>query len=195
SPDHPGATAHLVSLFECPSDWSNPGREMYLANGIIVPPPPPPFQAFYVGRYACTSYAANGLVFRSNRAQYPATFQDGTSNTTLSAEKYQLCGDVPTLWGYGGNGSITPPFAFLPLPGGAATAKFAPDVALWLNAAGQVVGKVGLDAPGRGSVAKPVPFQLAPRRADRDPRRPPGAPGGGARAARPAGRGRPGGGR
>jgi prepilin-type N-terminal cleavage/methylation domain-containing protein len=165
---NPGAASHRVPLLECPSDASNPGRATYLANGLIVPPPPPPFAAAFVGRYACTSYAANGLVFRSNRATFPETFQDGTSNTVLIAEKYQLCGDVPNLWGYGGNGSINPSFAFLPLPGGAVTAKFAPDVALRLNGAAQVVGKLGFDAPGPGTVAKPVPFQLAPRGVDCD---------------------------
>jgi prepilin-type N-terminal cleavage/methylation domain-containing protein/prepilin-type processing-associated H-X9-DG protein len=164
----PGATAHRVALYECPSDASNPGGQTYLANGLIVPPPPPPFLAFYLGRYACTSYAANGLVFRSNCAAFPASFGDGTSNTIIVGEKYQLCGATPNLWGYGGNGSINPSFAFLPLPGGAATAKFAPDVALMANATGQVVGKVGLDAPGPGTVVKPVPFQVAPRRADCD---------------------------
>jgi prepilin-type N-terminal cleavage/methylation domain-containing protein/prepilin-type processing-associated H-X9-DG protein len=180
---NPGAAGRLVPLYECPSEASNLGRATYVVHGVVVPAPPPPFQAVFVGRYACTSYAANGLVFRSNRALFPASFGDGTSNTILIAEKYQFCGGVPNLWGFGGNGSNNPSFAFLPLPGGAATAKFAPDVALWLNDTAQVVGKVGLDAPGPGTVVKPVPFQAAPRRADCDPSLPQSAHAGGMQVA------------
>jgi prepilin-type N-terminal cleavage/methylation domain-containing protein len=165
----PGVASHRVALFECPSEASNTGAATYLAKGAVVPPPPPPFAAFFVGRYACTSYAANGLVFRSNHAQFPTTFTDGTSNTILVGEKYQVCGGITNLWGYGGNGDVNPSFAFLPLPGGAATAKFAPDVALRLNGTAQVVGKLGIDVPGPGRVVKPVPFQVAPRGTDCDP--------------------------
>jgi prepilin-type N-terminal cleavage/methylation domain-containing protein len=180
---NPGAAGRLVALWECPSDASNPGRATYLADSLVVPPPPPPFQAAFVGRYGCTSYAANGLVFRSNSAAFPATFQDGTSNTILIGEKYQVCGETCNLWGYGGNGAGNPSFAFLPLPGGAVTAKFAPDVALRVNGAGRVVGKVGFDEPGAGTVVKSVPFQVAPRRADCDPSLPQTAHAGGMQVA------------
>jgi prepilin-type processing-associated H-X9-DG protein len=159
---NPGATMHPVALFECPSDASNPGRQSYPANGFITPPPPPPFQATYLGRHACTSYAANGLVFRTNSALLPATFQDGTSNTILFAEKYPFCNGIANLWGYGGFGPGNPSFAFLPLPGGVPTDKFTPDVPLRLNGSAQVYGKVGLDSAGPGVVTKPVPFQVAP---------------------------------
>jgi prepilin-type N-terminal cleavage/methylation domain-containing protein len=65
---------------------------------------------------AATSYAANALVFATNfngntflpasgkgQARIPATFQDGTSNTIVFAEKYGYCavGNAPntgTLW-------------------------------------------------------------------------------------------------
>jgi prepilin-type N-terminal cleavage/methylation domain-containing protein len=164
----PGTAGHLIPLFECPSDPSNPGRQTYVIDDTVIPSPPSPFQAHFVGRYACTNYAANGLVFRGNASRLPATFQDGTSNTVLFAERYQVCDDAENLWGYGGNGRDNPSFAFLPLPGGFTTEKFTPDVPLRLNGSGQVFGKVGLDAAGLGTVTKPVPFQVAPRPADCD---------------------------
>jgi prepilin-type processing-associated H-X9-DG protein len=73
------------------------------------------------------------------------------------------------MWGYGGNANVNPSFAFLPLPGGTTTDKFAPDVPLRVNPAGQVFGKIGLNTPGPGTVTRPVPFQVAPRSADCDP--------------------------
>jgi prepilin-type N-terminal cleavage/methylation domain-containing protein len=164
----PGAAGHPLALFECPSDASNPGRQTYVIDDTVIPSPPPPFLAHFVGRYACTNYAANGLVFRGNASRLPATFADGTSNTILLAERYQVCDDADNLWGYGGNGRDNPSFAFLPLPGGFTTEKFAPDVPLRLNGSGQVLGKVGLDSPGPGTIAKPVPFQVTPRAADCD---------------------------
>jgi prepilin-type N-terminal cleavage/methylation domain-containing protein len=66
-----------------------------------------------------TSYAANGLVFGSNftganglptgggdpgQARIPSTFQDGTSNTILFAEKYADCGGNNGSTGTGNNG-------------------------------------------------------------------------------------------
>jgi prepilin-type N-terminal cleavage/methylation domain-containing protein len=165
----PGAAGHPVPLFECPSDASNPGRQSYVVATSVIPPPRPPFQGFFTGRYACTSYAANGLVFRDNSALLPASFSDGTSNTVLFAERYQVCADATNLWGYGANGVSNPSFAFLPLPGGYSTHKFAPDVPLRVDGSGQVFGKVGLDSSGPGTVTKPVAFQVRPRVADCDP--------------------------
>jgi prepilin-type N-terminal cleavage/methylation domain-containing protein len=165
----PGAAGHPLTLFECPSDASNPGRQTYVVATTVIPPPRPPFQGVFTGRYACTSYAANGLVFRDNSARMPATFVDGTSNTILFGEHYQTCADATNLWGYGGYGISNASFGYLPLPGGFSTRKFAPDVPLRVNGSGQVLGKVGLDSPGPGTVTKPVPFQLMPRLADCDP--------------------------
>jgi prepilin-type processing-associated H-X9-DG protein len=168
STTNPGVSGHPLTVFECPSDFSNPGRQTYVIDDTVIPSPPPPFQAHFTGRYACTNYAANGLVFRGNGARLPATFQDGTSNTIVFAERYQVCQDANSLWGYGGNGRDNPTFAFLPLPGGFSTEKFAPDVPLRVTGTGQVLGKVGLDAPGPGTVTKPVPFQVAPTAANCD---------------------------
>jgi prepilin-type N-terminal cleavage/methylation domain-containing protein len=168
SASNPGAASNLVPVFECPADPSNPTRKTYTANYVVTPPPPPPFLSMWLGRYAATSYAANGLVFRTNAARMPTTFQDGTSNTIVFAEKYQNCDDSPNLWAYGGFGNSNPSFAFLPLPGGYDTKKFAPDVPLRLDPGGRVLGKIGLDMPGPGTVTKPVPFQVKPYPSDCD---------------------------
>jgi prepilin-type N-terminal cleavage/methylation domain-containing protein len=169
STTNPGATAHVLALFQCPSDPSNSPQETYQAEGAVIPPPPPPFSAFYVGRYASSNYAANGLVFRTNSARVPATFADGLSSTVLVAEHYRYCSGTACLWGYGGNGNVNPSFAFLSLPGGSSTGKFAPDVPLHTDANGLVIGKVGRDCPGPGTVTKPVAFQVAPQASDCDP--------------------------
>src|SRR5207253_5283992 len=60
------------------------------------------------GEFATTSYAANGYVFRSNTGGLPRTFVDGTSNTIMFAERYQVCtpasgNPVYNLWAFGRN--------------------------------------------------------------------------------------------
>src|SRR5439155_20590464 len=64
--------------------------------------------AIATGEYATTSYAANGYVFRSNTGGLPRTFVDGTSNTVMFAERYQVCtpasgNPVYNLWAFGRN--------------------------------------------------------------------------------------------
>src|SRR5436190_7546915 len=64
--------------------------------------------AITAGEYATTSYAANGYVFRSNTGGLPRTFVDGTSNTIMFAERYQVCtpasgNPVYNLWAFGRN--------------------------------------------------------------------------------------------
>jgi prepilin-type processing-associated H-X9-DG protein len=165
----PGSAGHPVPLFECPSDSSNPARQTFAVATVVTPPPRPPFQASFVGRYACASYAANGMVFGDNDARMPATFADGPSNTVLFGERYQACADTHNLWGYGAYGIPNPSFGFLPLPGGFSTYKFAPDVPLRMNGSGQVLGKVGLDSAAPGTVTRTVAFQVTPRVANCDP--------------------------
>jgi hypothetical protein len=73
----------------------------------------------YDGWLATTSYAANFQVF-GNRLDHtmqgepriPATFQDGTSNTILFAERYQVCGGTPNAWAYDGQSAWTPAFTY-----------------------------------------------------------------------------------
>ena len=164
-----GVASSTVQHYLCPSDGSNAGGDYFTLSATVVPAPPPPFQAQYTGTYSLSNYAANGLVFRTNGAVFPASIMDGTSNTILLAERYQICGEVANLWAFGGNGEVNPSFAFLPLPGGVQTGKFTPDVPLRLDGSGQVLGKVGLDTPWPGVATRPVPFQVSPRGGDCDP--------------------------
>jgi type II secretory pathway pseudopilin PulG len=169
SATNPGATSHVIALYLCPSDPSNPGNATTTAFARAEPTPPPPFLPSFTGRYAATSYAANGMLLRSNTALLPASFSDGVTHTILFAERYQVCGDGGILWGFGSNGKPSPSFAFLPLTPGSSTGQFAPDVPLRLDGAGRVFGKVGQDAPGPGTATRPVPFQVRPGTRECDP--------------------------
>jgi prepilin-type N-terminal cleavage/methylation domain-containing protein len=170
STSNPGLGAHPVAIYNCPSDTSDSIGETYTVFNTVVPTPPPPYQSPFVSRYASSNYAANALVFRTNKAKFPKTFQDGTSHTILFAERYRLCKGDSNQWAYGGAWNSNPSFAYLPLPGGATTSMFAPDVPLRFDAAGNAYGKVGLDADGPGGVTVPVPFQQQPGQNDCDSR-------------------------
>jgi hypothetical protein len=75
--------------------------------------------ALYQGWLATSSYAANFLAFgdpngysMQGSARFPASFTDGTSNTIMFAERFQMCNGEPTAWAYDGVSSWTPAFAF-----------------------------------------------------------------------------------
>lgn len=77
-----GVWSTPVKLFLCPSDESEPANNQY-KNWL-----------------ATCNYAANFAVFGTQGARMPATFADGTSNTIVFAERYQMCGQTPCAWGY-----------------------------------------------------------------------------------------------
>jgi type II secretory pathway pseudopilin PulG len=60
---------------------------------------------------ATTNYAANWLIFRTGGARMPASFPDGTSNTIVYTERYQVCKGTPCAWGYPGIYYWSPMFA------------------------------------------------------------------------------------
>jgi prepilin-type N-terminal cleavage/methylation domain-containing protein/prepilin-type processing-associated H-X9-DG protein len=169
SPAAPATASRILSAFVCPSDFTAPGGTTALTTEVLTFTPPPPFQTRFQGYFATTSYAANGLAFGSNAAVLPASFPDGTSNTILFGERYQVCNGTYTQWAYGSNGKCLAAFAFLPVPGGNSTGMFTPDVPLRLDAQGRVLGKVGQQSPGPGTATSPVPFQAAPRAGQCDP--------------------------
>src|SRR5262249_44000554 len=83
-----------VPTFLCPSDDTDPGDNQYK------------------GGLATCNYAANWQVFGREGARFPASFPDGTSNTIVFAERYQVCKDTPCTWGYPGVYSWAPLYAY-----------------------------------------------------------------------------------
>jgi hypothetical protein len=90
-----------VVVYTCPADRSRPDKGVYQ------------------DWLATANYAANFLVFGDvrtrtlqGRTRFPASFTDGTSNTIMFAERYQVCRDQPCAWGYPGTYYWAPMFAF-----------------------------------------------------------------------------------
>jgi hypothetical protein len=59
-----------------------------------------PMNPLYQGWLATTNYAGNWMVFKKGGASIPVSFPDGTSNTIVFAERYQMCHGNPCGWGY-----------------------------------------------------------------------------------------------
>jgi hypothetical protein len=89
-----GTNTVAINTFLCPSDDTEPEKNQYK------------------GGLATCNYAANWQVFSRGGARMPATFQDGTSNTIVFAERYQVCNDKPCAWGYPGVYYWAPLYAF-----------------------------------------------------------------------------------
>lgn len=67
----------------------------------------------YKGWLATTNYAADWLVFKDSGGRIQ-DIADGTSNTLMFAERYQMCNGAPTGWGYAHLYSWAPIFAYTP---------------------------------------------------------------------------------
>jgi prepilin-type N-terminal cleavage/methylation domain-containing protein len=165
-----GASMAVLKVLICPSDFSAGGTQTQMGYSS-VPGAPPPFQSSFTGTYALHSYASNGLVFGNNMARLPATFTDGTSNTILFAERYQLCQGISNWWAYGGFGPSNPSFAYIvPGSGPVPTAQAAPVLPLPANPSAVITMQVGsVVGP---TVIKPMPFQSGPSAAACDPQIP-----------------------
>jgi hypothetical protein len=87
------AAAVPVKTFLCPEDRSGP-----------------PSQVFREW-LAVDNYAGNWLAFGTGGRRFPASFPDGTSNTIVFTERYQLCRGQPCAWGYPGLYYWSPMFA------------------------------------------------------------------------------------
>ena len=103
-----GAAKTIIPTYLSPADsTASNGTTMTLTTLANVPNQPSS-TAISNAEYATTSYAANGYVFRSNTGGLPRTFVDGTSNTVMFAERYQVCtpasgNPVYNLWAFGRN--------------------------------------------------------------------------------------------
>jgi hypothetical protein len=85
--------AVVIKTFLCPSDSSTKS---------------PLFEDWM----AYTNYACNFMIFGNKNATIPASFPDGTSNTMVFAERYQMCNGTPMGWGYTGETEWGPVFAY-----------------------------------------------------------------------------------
>jgi type II secretory pathway pseudopilin PulG len=92
-----------IRTYVSPSDATTPGN-------------------LYEGWLATSSYAANFQVFGNTQIntmhgapRIPASFPDGTSNTLVTAERYQVCKDTPNAWAYSGDSEWAPAFAYTSL--------------------------------------------------------------------------------
>jgi len=117
-----GAAANIIPTLISPADSTASNGTTQSLSVTVTPAPPTPFSGSFTGTYATTSYAANGAVFGSNSAGLPRTFVDGTSNTIMIAERYQVCAHTITtispsttynLWGLGIWNINMPAFAAL----------------------------------------------------------------------------------
>jgi prepilin-type N-terminal cleavage/methylation domain-containing protein len=93
------------------SVWNNgvPGSVLpvFIDKNDPSAPPDNQFQSWL----ATTNYAASWPVFRlgdSNLAQ----ITDGTSNTFMFTQRYQMCNGTPAAWGYAALYTWTPMFAY-----------------------------------------------------------------------------------
>jgi hypothetical protein len=94
SPWRNGVAATPVTIYADPQDTS-------------APP-----QFVYKGWLATTSYPCNYLVFKDGTNRFPQSIPDGTSNTLMFAQRYQMCNGNPTAWGYADLYYWTPTFGY-----------------------------------------------------------------------------------
>jgi len=180
-----GAASTIIKSFINPADSTASNGSQQTVNVVITGATvPAPYQQTWTGLYATTSYAANGLVFKGNNGGLPRTFVDGTSNTIMFAERFQICqgraAQSPSaplvtawnLWGFGLYDIHIPAFATLTptTPAGLrSTGQVAPGSPpngfTSINATGNnpnaVTVKIGM--ANAANTTYPYHFQVAPR--------------------------------
>jgi len=80
--------------------WKNGAQSvsvpLFLAHEDKSGPP----DNVYKNWLATTNFPANYQVFKLGGANIPQSFPDGTSNTIVFAQRYQMCKGHPCAWGY-----------------------------------------------------------------------------------------------
>lgn len=74
----------------------------------------PPYEEEFEGWYSTTSYVANGTVLSLQPNGEPVgikSLRDGAAQTIMLAERLQVCGEVPTLWGMAAFSATTASFS------------------------------------------------------------------------------------
>jgi prepilin-type N-terminal cleavage/methylation domain-containing protein len=112
-----GAAMTIIPTYLSPADSTASNGTTMRMSSLPAVTGAPSNTAITNAEFATTSYAANGMVFKSNTGGLPRTFVDGTSNTVMFAERYQVCTPagsasqnppVYNLWAYGrNNGAVT----------------------------------------------------------------------------------------
>jgi prepilin-type N-terminal cleavage/methylation domain-containing protein len=181
-----GAASTIIKSFINPADsTASNGSQQTITVVITGQTVPPPYQQTWSGLYATTSYAGNGLVFKGNNGGLPRTFVDGTSNTIMFAERFQICSGKPAqnasattvtaynCWGMGTYGPHMPAFAVLTptsptglqSTGQVSPSTSPPNGKTSINATGNtpnaVQVKVGM--ANAANTTWPYHFQVAPR--------------------------------
>ena len=137
----PGAASNIIKTYVSPADSTASDGTTVNVTPVTAGFTLPAGFTMNQGTYATTSYAANAFVFQSNTGGLPRTFVDGTSNTIMFSEKYQVCAiqtannsvasgsSVYNLWGYGAyapsgtSGNVGVPAAFYLLAPSSASAS------------------------------------------------------------------------
>jgi prepilin-type N-terminal cleavage/methylation domain-containing protein len=176
-----GAAGNIIKTLISPADSTASNGTTVPVTKSVSPAPSAPYSSSLAGNWATASYAANALIFKSNNAGLPRTFVDGTSNTIMIGERYQVCTNqtqsltVYNLWGVGLWAPEMPAFAALTptaLTTALSTNQISPALPLTTTyTAGTINVKVGRESqaavnPTTIPPAPTVPyrpFQAAPR--------------------------------
>jgi type II secretory pathway pseudopilin PulG len=91
--------------------WNNRVYSFVIPTYLCPADPTAPANNLYRDWLATCNYPGNWLVFGKGGASFSRTFTDGTSNTIVFTERYQLCRGQPCAWGYPGLYYWSPMFA------------------------------------------------------------------------------------
>lgn len=105
--DSPTSTLHfqLLPYLEQDNVFRRHQQDPLGAMAVKVPfftdprDPSAPSEGLYQGWLATTNYPGNWMVFRDTGASL-AQIPDGTSNTLMFAQRYQMCNGQPAGWNY-----------------------------------------------------------------------------------------------